>query len=91
MSFECDQCGSCCRSLKRNALYADLDVGNGVCVFLNETGLCSIYYSRPLKCRIDDCYDEFFSDVMSRDVFYSINKEACTCLKRGGLKRKAER
>ena len=78
--FECDRCGCCCRNLDKNSLYAQLDRGDGVCIYL-EGNLCSIYNDRPLICRIDDCYDRFFSRVMSKEDYYRANHEACEKLK----------
>lgn len=77
--FHCDMCGECCRNLKLSDLYADLDRGDGVCKYLNGN-LCSIYDSRPLKCRIDDSYT-FFKGAMSLEEYYQLNYEACKLLK----------
>ena len=81
--FKCDRCGCCCRNLDKNPLYAQLDRGDGVCVYL-EGDLCGIYNDRPLICRIDDCYDRFFSSVMSKEEYYRVNREACKKLKEMG-------
>ena len=78
--FKCDQCGLCCRSLKGNSLYADLDRGDGVCKYL-KGNLCSIYEQRPLFCRVDDCYELFFKDQYTREEFYEKNYEICRYLK----------
>ena len=78
--FECDRCGGCCRSLNKNSLYAQLDRGDGVCIYL-DGDQCSIYNDRPLICRIDECYDIFFSGIMSREDYYRVNYEACKRLK----------
>lgn len=73
MKFPCNRCGLCCRNLQFSDLYADLDRGDGVCKHLKEN-LCSIYSERPLKCRIDDCYDLLFKDIMPREEYYRINE-----------------
>ena len=78
--FECDRCGCCCRSLDKNSLYAQLDRGDGVCIYL-DGDQCSIYNDRPLICRIDECYDRFFSGIMSKEDYYRVNYEACKRLK----------
>ena len=70
--FPCDQCGACCRNLKLSELYRELDRGDGVCRYL-DGNLCSIYQTRPLLCRIDESYDRFFKDSMSREEFYREN------------------
>lgn len=67
--FECDCCGECCRNLHKSKLYAALDRGDGTCRYLNDN-LCSIYDERPLLCRVDDCYEVFFAEKLSREEFY---------------------
>ena len=78
--FPCDQCGECCRNLQLSELYSELDRGNGVCRYL-VGNLCSIYPSRPLLCRIDESYDYFFKDSMTREEFYRANLQVCSKLK----------
>lgn len=74
--FNCEHCGCCCRNLDKSDIYASLDRGDGVCKYLYGND-CSIYENRPLLCRIDESYDRLFSSLMSREEFYSINKQAC--------------
>lgn len=81
MMFPCDQCGECCRNLQMPELYKELDRGDGVCKFL-DGNLCSIYQTRPLLCRIDESYDCFFKDSMTREEFYRANLQVCSELKR---------
>ena len=81
MMFPCDKCGECCRNLQMSELYEELDRGDGVCKFL-DGNLCSIYQTRPLLCRIDESYDRFFKDSMTRDEFYRANLQVCSELKR---------
>lgn len=76
MMFPCNQCGQCCRHLKMSPIYADLDRGDGICRFL-KGNMCSIYKKRPLKCRIDESYELFFKERMSREQFYALNLEVC--------------
>lgn len=78
--FDCDKCGACCRHLKGVELYASLDRGDGICKYMSYN-LCSIYDERPLQCRVDECYDLFFRDHISRDEYYRLNKEMCNQLK----------
>lgn len=80
MMFTCDCCGRCCRKLKNSEIYQELDRGDGVCRYLSGN-LCSIYENRPLFCRIDECYDLFFSSDMTKEEFYKLNQEACRKLK----------
>lgn len=78
--FVCDKCGACCRNLNRSPLYAELDKGNGVCRHL-VGNLCSIYEDRPLLCRVDESYEAFFKDYMTREEFYRMNYACCKMLK----------
>ncbi len=82
--FKCDKCGICCKNLHMSLLYGELDRGDGICKFLNDN-LCSIYKNRPLLCRIDDSYDAFFSNIMSKDEYYRINYKVCNNLKNKGV------
>lgn len=81
MRFSCEKCGCCCRSLSKSELYADLDRGDGICKYLIGN-LCSIYEKRPLKCRVDDCYEYFFASSMKREEFYRLNKIECKKLQK---------
>lgn len=74
-TFECLKCGECCRHLKQSVLYSDLDRGDGVCRYLCGD-LCSIYYERPIKCRIDDGY-ELFKDKYTLEEYYEENYKVC--------------
>ena len=79
--FQCKKCGECCRNLKLSPIYSELDDGTGKCKYLNGN-LCSIYQNRPLLCRIDECYDTFFKDKMTKDEYYRLNYEVCDKLKK---------
>lgn len=81
MMFPCNQCGCCCRHLDKSPLYSELDRGDGVCKFLSGN-LCSIYERRPLLCRIDECYDAYFSETMDKDEFYKLNLIECKKLQK---------
>lgn len=78
--FICDQCGECCKHLMLSPLYKELDRGDGICIYLKENR-CSIYSNRPLICRVDDCYEAFFQEQMSRKDYYRLNTEMCNKLK----------
>lgn len=79
--FVCDRCGECCRNLDKSPLYAELDRGDGVCKYL-VGNLCGIYEKRPLICRVDSCYEEFFKQEMTKEEFYSLNYQVCKRLKK---------
>lgn len=81
MTFACSRCGQCCRRVAASSDYADLDRGDGACRHLDDaTDLCTIYETRPLRCRIDETYDRQYASVMPRAVFYAINEAACRVL-----------
>lgn len=79
--FICDMCGECCRNLNLSEIYSDLNDGTGKCKYLCGNK-CSIYHNRPLKCRIDESYDAYFSDKMSREEYYKLNYDVCDILKK---------
>lgn len=80
--FKCERCGNCCRNIGGIDLYLDLDDGSGVCKYLDKkTNLCLIYEDRPLKCRIDDAYNQIFKNEMSLEEYYELNYESCRKLK----------
>lgn len=82
MKFICDQCGLCCKNLDKSEIYADLDRGDGICKLFDEkTNLCSDYQNRPLKCRIDEMYEQFYKDTLSLKEYYELNYEGCKTLK----------
>lgn len=74
--FPCNRCGQCCRNIRLTKIYSELDRGDGVCKYLTGN-LCSIYDHRPLLCQVDRCYDLLFSQYMSREEYYKMNKAAC--------------
>jgi hypothetical protein len=80
MMFKCDMCGECCRNIRLSKLYEELDDGTGKCRYL-DGNRCSIYENRPLMCRVDECYDKFFSGQMTKEEYYRLNYEVCDRLK----------
>lgn len=79
--FPCNKCGACCRNLKLSPLYAQLDRGDGVCIYL-AGNLCSIYDNRPLLCRVDECYEKYFKEAISVEEYYRLNQESCQKLQK---------
>ena len=79
--FKCDMCGECCRHIGGNDIYKYLDNGFGVCKYL-VGNKCSIYEQRPLICRVDESYEVFFKNVMSKEIYYEQNYQACEKLKK---------
>lgn len=80
--FDCTKCGACCSHLEAfGGLYADLDNGNGVCRYYDPlTHLCTCYETRPLKCRVDDSYEQLFKHQMSYEEFIKLTKQGCAQL-----------
>lgn len=78
--FKCDRCGLCCRKLKGSPL-AMLDRGDGVCRYLNDNNLCSIYENRPLVCNVDKLYDNQYSGRITREAYHLLQEQACKKLK----------
>ncbi len=78
--FKCDKCGLCCKNLDKSPLYAELHNGDGICKYL-ESDICSIYLTRPIICRVDESYEVFFKNSMSRDKYEELNYEVCNLLK----------
>ena len=68
-------------NLDKSELYSNLDRGDGVCKYLSGNE-CSIYNERPLFCRVDECYQLFFSSYMSLEEYYQLNKDVCKKLKK---------
>lgn len=79
--FPCNKCGACCRNLDKSDLYAFLNRGDGVCIYLKGND-CSIYDRRPLLCRIDECYDRFFSKFYTKEEYYELNRKVCKSLQK---------
>lgn len=79
--FKCDKCGQCCRNLDKSSVYAELHNGDGICKYL-DGDLCSIYSTRPILCRVDESYELYFKNIMTRDKYEELNHEVCTILKK---------
>ena len=80
--FKCSVCGECCRNLDKSQIYKELDRGDGVCKYL-EGNKCSIYNERPLLCIVDEAFEVYFKNIMSKEEYYNLNYEACYKLKAG--------
>lgn len=80
--FICDKCGLCCQHLRDfGELYQDLDDGSGSCKYYDcETGLCSIYDKRPLKCRVEEGYAAYFNSI-SFSEYLAKTRLGCRYLK----------
>ena len=79
--FKCDCCGECCRNLDKSDIYKQLNRGDGVCKYLVDNK-CSIYYERPLECRVDESYKAYFKDTYTLEEYYRLNYEICNQLQK---------
>lgn len=81
MKFPCIACGLCCRMSGKVRQLADLIDASGRCRYFDETThLCRIYDHRPTVCNVDQMYDLYFHNDMTRKEFYLKNLEACCLL-----------
>jgi Fe-S-cluster containining protein len=81
MTFKCDCCGLCCRSLKKVPALANFDRGDGVCIHLRDDNLCSIYEHRPEICNVDLMYVKFYSSIYTKEEYYKLNEKQCEKIK----------
>ena len=76
--FPCERCGCCCRKVGEVFFAKSMTLPDGSCKYLDKnSNLCTIYNERPIYCRVDEYYDKFLSNKMSREEFYRQNKELC--------------
>ena len=78
--FPCKKCGLCCENLNQSPIFHEFHNGDGICKYL-DGNLCSIYETRPLLCRVDECYYAYFSDKISLEEYYKLNIEICNQFK----------
>ena len=81
MTFKCDCCGLCCRSLKKVPALTNFDRGDGVCIHLRDDNLCSIYEHRPEICNVDLMYEKYYSSIYTKEEFYKLNEKQCEKIK----------
>jgi len=80
MSFPCTQCGLCCQNIDKLELLRDFHPGDGVCIHYQPGVGCMIYEQRPLACRVDEGYQVFAGDLLSREEYYRGNAQVCNQL-----------
>ena len=81
--YPCRRCGCCCRQVGHVFWGKTMARADGSCKYWDRnTHLCQIYESRPLFCRIDETYDKYLKDKMSREEFYRKNQEMCRQLQK---------
>lgn len=81
LSFKCDCCGICCRTIGGISLLEQFDRGDGVCCHLTDENLCGIYNSRPEICNVEAMF-KYFSDKMTKEEYFKLNTDSCMALKK---------
>lgn len=69
MTFNCEKCGACCRSIGCDKL---------------KDNLCTIYETRPDICRVDVMYNirKQNNSELTKEDYYKMNKLCCEWLRR---------
>lgn len=76
--YSCKQCGCCCRRVGTTIWGRGLALPDGSCKYLDiQTHLCRIYEHRPIFCRVDESYERYFQNQLSREEFYRQNMKIC--------------
>ena len=75
--FVCTKCGICCRNIGKIPELASFHRGDGVCIYLSDDNLCSIYDVRPDICNTDRMYQKVYKDIMQREVYDEYNTQGC--------------
>lgn len=79
--FVCKQCGKCCKLMQRlpenNKWRNLLDRGDGICKYLTETNICSIYWHRPHICNHKWVYEHELKNSLTYEEFEQILNRAC--------------
>ena len=81
LPFPCDECGECCRHIDQVSALHDFDDGRGCCIHLRDNR-CDIYASRPLVCRGEYIYRQYYPGA-SVPEFYNEMIAICATLKGG--------
>lgn len=80
--FKCECCGLCCKNIMNIPELKSFDDGSGICINLDlNTNLCKIYSTRPIICRVDEAYSEYFINYITYDEYLDLNYKACKQLK----------
>ena len=74
VSFPCTRCGLCCRNIGEISTLKSFHSGDGVCMYYRQEVGRTIYFSRPLICRIDEAYNQIFKDMYSLVEYYEMNQ-----------------
>jgi len=80
--FPCTSCGACCRRAHLVPDFPEPVKEDGSCTHLKKGNTCAIYETRPLICRVDDMYEQFFKEKVSKEDFYEANLATCRMLQK---------
>lgn len=80
MSFPCTRCGLCCKNIGGIRELTQYDSGAGICKHFQPELGCLIYESRPLVCRIEEGYDLYARDSVTKVEYIKLNAEVCNRL-----------
>lgn len=77
MALNCKGCKAyCCRRI--GYLRPELDRGDKICKNLDtQTNQCRIYQERPFICNTDLMYEAIYKDMMTKEEWVNLNKQAC--------------
>lgn len=73
--FGCVRCGICCTNVQPVLDFNEPINADGSCSRLTTDGLCSIYETRPMACRVDEF--DYTTLGMTREQWYAGNYDAC--------------
>lgn len=79
--FICDKCGLCCKNIKGIDELKDYHDGNGICKYLTNDNLCSIYQNRPGVCNGEYVFETYFSKIFTKEEFIKKSYEICKIFK----------
>lgn len=83
--FICSKCGICCRNIDKIPQLSKYHNGDGVCIYLTDDNLCSIYDRRPDICNVNRMYEKEYKMIMTREEFDKLNMQGCKLLKQKQL------
>lgn len=89
--FICKKCGACCRNVGRwrynskklsellgvEIVFPNKDI-NGICEYLTEDNICSIYERRPNACRTEYIFSLLKKIGLSDEEIILMQKQSCT-------------
>lgn len=78
--YPCDKCGACCRKVGLVEEMKKYDRGDGVCKYLTEDNLCSIYDNRPKICNTKLYYLMNLRKKQSWEEFVKESRKGCKAL-----------